>query len=258
MDGIELKSYWNSGKPSFGAWVTCTDPTVAAVICNIGYDWVLIDAEHHPFNAETLREIIAVVHYRGVVPIVRVTTNDAALIKQTLDFGAEGILVPLLHTEEDARHALASCRYPPNGIRGFNPRDASNFFKDIDHYLNTINERVIAMLQVEHIDAVNNLDKILALSGLDAIFIGPADLSNSMGFVGQPSHPEVQEVINKTIDKCNAVGVPVGISIDGPAEALSPWFKRGINFMTIGADYDWITAAGSAILNDMRKAVGGR
>jgi 2-keto-3-deoxy-L-rhamnonate aldolase RhmA len=258
MDGKELKAVWRSGKPSFGAWVTCTDPTVAAVICNAGYEWVIIDAEHHPFSSETLREIAAVVKARAAVPIVRVADNNAALIKHTLDLGAEGIVIPLLRTVEDAQRAVAACRYPPRGIRGFNPRDASNFFKDFDHYISTIDDRVIAMLQVEHIDAVNNLDGFLATPGVDCILIGPADLSYSLGAPLQSRHPKVQEAISTTIAKCNAAGIPVGIAADGTAEDYIVWIKRGVNFLLLGADYDWITMAGGAILRQMREATGGR
>ena len=210
MDGRELKEIWRSDTPSFGAGITFTDPAVAAFVCNIGYEWVLIEAEHSPYNPETLREILAVIRARDVVPIVRVTENNAALIKQTLDLGAEGIMVPMLRTGEDARRAAAACRYPPEGIRGFTPREASDFFKDIDHYLETFNERVIVMLQVEHIDAVNNIDDFLATPGLDSILIGPADLSFSLGFPLQNQHPLVQEDINKTVAKCNAANIPIG------------------------------------------------
>jgi 2-keto-3-deoxy-L-rhamnonate aldolase RhmA len=258
MDGKELKTIWGSGTPSFGSWVTTTDPTVAAVICNIGYEWLIIDTEHHPFNPETLREIIAVVHARNSVPIVRVPSINSTSIKHALDFGAEGVLIPLLHTAADAQEAVAACRYPPYGIRGFNPRDASNFFNDIDQYLETINDRVVVILQVEHIDAVKNLDGILATPGIGGIFIGPADLSYSMGLPLQTAHPEVQAAIKTTISKCNAAGIPVGIAVDGTPEELASWIRGGLNFMTIGGDYDWITLGGKAILNQMRTLTGGR
>ncbi len=258
MDGKELQTIWRSGIPSFGAWVTITDPTVAAVICNIGYEWLIIDTEHHPFNPETLREIISVVRARNGVPIVRVPSNNATSIKQTLDFGAEGVVIPLLQTAADAQEAVTACRYPPYGIRGFNPRDASNFFNDINHYLKTINDRVVVILQVEHIAAVNNLDSILAVPGIGGILIGPADLSYSMGLPLQPAHPEVQAAIKTTISKCNAAGVPVGIVLKGTVEELASWVRGGVNFMSLGVDYDWITLGGKAILNQMRTLTGGR
>ncbi|MDI7275841.1 MAG: aldolase/citrate lyase family protein, partial [Anaerolineae bacterium] len=207
MDGRELKALWRSGTPSFGAWITLCDPAVAAVVCNAGYEWVIVDAEHMPYNPQTLRDVIGVIRARGVLPIVRVADNDVALIKQTLDWGAEGIMVPLLRTAEDARRAVAACRYPPQGVRGWNPRDATNYYRDAAHYASTINERVIAMLQVEHADAVRNLDAILATPGVDAILIGPADLSFSLGHPLQVEHPEVQQAIDLTIARCRAAGV---------------------------------------------------
>ena len=114
------------------------------------------------------------------------------------------------------------------------------------------------MLQVEHIDAVNNLDGFLATPGLDCVLIGPADLSYSLGVPLQSKHPKVQEAINTTIAKCNAAKIPVGIAIEEPVEGFVAWIKRGISFLLLGADYDWITQAGGAILRQMREATGGR
>ena len=141
MDGRELKQVWKSHTPSFGAAITYTDPAIGALICNIGYEWVLIDAEHHPYNPETLRNMLAVILARGVVPIVRVRENNAALIKQALDFGAEGIMVPMLHSAKEARNAAQACRHPPQGIRGFSPREASNYYRDLDECMRTINDK---------------------------------------------------------------------------------------------------------------------
>ncbi len=258
MDGKELKALWRSGTPSFGAWITLCDPAVAAIICNSGYEWVLIDNEHMPFNPETLRDIVALIRARGVVPLVRVTDNSPALIKQTLDWGAEGIMVPLLRTVEDARWAAAACRYPPQGVRGWNPRDATNYFRDAEEYRQTINERVIAMLQVEHTDAVTNLDGFLATPGVDSILIGPADLSYSLGHPLQIDHPEVRLAIDTTIAKCRAAGVPVGIAAGSTAEDFQAWIRRGIDFITIGFDYGWLAEGSRAILRRMREATGGR
>lgn len=256
MDGRELKKIWRSGKPSFGAWITSTDPAVAAVVCNIGYKWVLVDAEHNPYNPETLRKIITAVKSRGTVPIVRIADNSTALIKQILDLGAEGILVPLLRTANEVRKAVVACRYPPQGERGFNPRDASNYFKDLEYYRNTINERVIVMVMIERIEAVNDLDGFLATSGLDALLIGTADLSYSIGHPLQTDHPRVQEAINTIISKCNTTGMPVGIAVDGTAQDFIQWFKRGINFIPLGMDFQWISEAGGSILQEMRAAIG--
>jgi 2-keto-3-deoxy-L-rhamnonate aldolase RhmA len=258
MDGKELQAIWRSGTPSFGAWVTISDAAAAAVICNSGYEWLIIDAEHHPFNPEKIREIVSVVRARKGVPIVRVPVNNPAVIKQMLDFGAEGVVVPLLHTAADAQEAVAACRYPPQGIRGYNPVNASNFLKDIDQYRKTINDRVLVILQVEHIDAVNNLDGILATPGISGILIGPADLSYSIGYPLQLGHPQVQAAIQTTISKCNVAGIPVGVAISGTPEELASLIRGGLNFMLIGFDYEWIALASKAMLNQMRSLTGGR
>ena len=258
MDGRQLKQTWRSGTPSFGAWVTSTDTAIAAAVCNAGYDWVFVDAEHCPYGLEKLREVIAAIRVRGVAPIVRVADNDAAIIKQVLDLGAEGVVVPLLLTADDAQRAVAACRYPPLGVRGFNPRDASNYYQDLDDYRGTIDERVVVVVQVEHRDAVRNLDAILATAGIDAVLVGPADLSYSLGFPLQTRHPQVEEAIITTIKKCNAARVPVGISVFGNTQDFMYWLDRGLNFVTLGFDFDWVTQAGKNVLHEMRTATAGR
>ncbi len=258
MNGKELKEIWHSETPSFGAFVTSTDPMVSAIVCNVGFEWLILDAEHAPFNPETLRSLLAVIRSRGTVPLIRVADNNAALIKQALDLGAEGIMVPLLQTGEDARRAVAACRYPPDGVRGFNPRDASNFFFETGEYVHTINERVVVMLQVEHYLAVENLDDILAVAGVDAIFIGPADLSYSLGHPLEITHSDVQDAIQIVIRKCNAAHIPVGILVAGTLEDYASWIKRGLNFIIPYVDYVGITQSAAAALHGMRKATGGR
>ncbi len=258
MDGKELQAIWRSKTASFGAWITLVDAAVTAIICNAGYEWIVIDTEHHPFNPENLRAIIGVARARNVAPIVRVPSNNAATIKQALDFGAEGVIVPLLRSAAEAQEAVAACRYPPHGIRGYNPRDASNFFEQIDDYLKTINERVLVILQVEHIDAVNNLDGILATPGISGILIGPADLSYSMGFPLQIDQPAVQTAIHTTISKCNAVHIPVGIFVDGSPEKLAAWLRAGINFLPLGVDYNWLKRGSKEILTQMQSLTDGR
>jgi 2-dehydro-3-deoxyglucarate aldolase len=258
MDGIQLKEIWRGNAPSYGAWVTCTDPAIAAAVCNAGYDWVFVDSEHCPYSLETLRTVVAAIRARNVVPIVRVAANDAAMVKQVLDVGAEGVVVPLLLTADDARRAVAACRYPPLGARGFNPRDASNYYQDLDHYRSTIDERVVVVVQVEHRDAVENLDGILSVTGIDGVLIGPADLSYSLGFPLQPRHRTVEEAIVATIKKCNAAHVPVGITVMGGTQDFTYWLGHGLDFITLGFDFDWVTQAGKSVLTEMRATTGGR
>jgi len=257
MDGRDLKALWRSGRPSFGAWMTMAEPVVASVLANAGYEWVIVDAEHMPYNPRDLRDLVLLLKGRGVVPIVRVTENSPSLIKQVLDWGAEGVVVPLLHTGEDARRAAQACRYPPDGIRGWNPRDATNLFCEAD-YRQTFNDRVICMVQVEHIEAVQNLQDIVAVPGVDAVLIGPADLSFSMGHPLQADHPDVQQAIAQTIAGCRAARIPVGIAPGGSVADLVGWVRCGVDFLMIGFDFVWLAAGAEQTLKDMRAATGGR
>lgn len=258
MDGKELKTVWRSDQPSFGAWITCSDPAIVAAVCNAGYEWVFVDGEHCPYSPAQLREVINTIRARNVVPIVRVADNQAWMVKQVLDLGAEGVVVPLLMTADDAQRAVAACRYPPLGVRGFNPRDASNCFAGLDDYCRTFDERVVVVVQVEHATAVANLDAILATPGIDGVLIGPADLSYSLGHALQPRHPVVEDAIVTTIRKCNAARVPVGITVMGGPDDFRYWLGHGLNFITLGFDFDWVTQGGRRVLAEMRAATGGR
>ncbi len=258
MNGSELKALWRSGTPSFGTWITLADPAVCAVMANIGFEWIVIDAEHHPFNPETLRNMIQTLNERGVVSVVRLRWNDTALVKQTLDWGAEGIIFPMIHDAAEAQQAVAACRYPPQGVRGFTPREASNYFKNLHEYLSTANDRILAIVQIEHADAVENIEGILQTPGLDGIFIGPADLSFSLGLGLNPRHPQVQEAISLVIERAKAHGIPIGLGWEDTVEGYQAFLAKGVNFLPVGADYDFMTWAGTKLLEDLRQATGGR
>jgi len=254
MNGTDLKRLWKTGRPSFGAWISLADPAVAAIMANAGFDWVYIDYEHNPFNPETLRNILLTLRDRGTVGIVRVRVVDEAIVKQVLDWGAEGILFPMIRTAAEAQRAVAACRYPPAGVRGFNPREASNFFKDLDSYLATANDRIVAILQVELAEAVTNLDSILQVPGIDGIMIGPADLSYSLGVPLQRDHPRMQSAINTTIQKTRAAGIPVGMTWDDSDAGYFEYLARGLVFISPYADTDFLSAAAADWLRRMRAA----
>jgi 4-hydroxy-2-oxoheptanedioate aldolase len=258
MDGRELQEIWRSGRPSFGAWTLSSDPATAAVLANVGYEWILVDTEHCPFDAETLRAVLAAIRLRGAVPIVRVPANEEWLIKQALDRGGEGVLVPLLRNAEDARRAVRACRYPPDGVRGFSPYDVSNYYQDLQAYLRTINERVVVMLQVELREAVENLEEILAVPGISCLLIGPADLSFSLGHPLMTDHPEVQGAIERVIGGCRAAGMPVAVVVGGSAEDLAGWVRRGVNVLPVGDNLGWLISGAGEMLRAMRERTGGR
>ena len=243
MNGKELKEVWHSGTPSFGAFVTSTDPMVSAIICNVGFEWLILDAEHAPLNPETLRNLVAVVRSRGTVPIIRVADNNAALIKQALDLGAEGIMVPLLQTAEDARRAVAACRYPPQGIRGYNPRDASNFFFEKDEYTRTINERVIVMLQVEHVPGGAEYGRYPGCRGGGRRLYWPVRPVLLPWASPADRPPRSSGRHGYCCAQMQCADIPVGTIMNGTSEELAGYIRRGMNFIIPYADFMWASLA---------------
>ena len=189
---------------------------------------------------------------------MRVRWNDQAIIKQVLDWGAEGVMIPMIVSASEARRAVAACRYPPKGVRGFSPREASNYFHDLDEYMATANQRMIALIQVEHIDAVDALDEILEVPGVDGILIGPADLSFSLGVGLQFEDKGVQKAIRTTIEKSKKVGVPIGMSWEDTTEGYKKFIDLGLSFLIVGGDYDFMILGGTEMLTKLREATGGR
>ena len=235
--GIDLKARWRRGEVSLGLFIHSTDPAIANVLTDVGFDWLIIDTEHQPFNPETLQALLLTIRGTDTVPLVRVADNDVALIKHALDFGAEGILVPLVRSVDDARQAVAACKYPPMGIRGMGGRAVTDFYREAAEYIATANERTIVMLQIEHIDAVEHIEEIARVPGVDCLIVGQVDLSATMGIPWQIDHPRVAEATERVIAAARAAGVPVGVGLDAPPEVVLEWVARGARCISIGMDW---------------------
>lgn len=234
MNGAELKAKLRAGQFLRGAWVTIPTTPVIDVMAHAGYDFIILDAEHSPLTVDHIELASVLFRHTSTTPIVRVGFNDQVEIKRTLDAGAEGLVIPMVNTAEEARRAVSYSKYPPQGVRGVAPRAAAQFGRDAD-YIKTANDRVIVMPQVEHIDSVNNVDEILKVPGIDALFVGPSDLSASMGLLGQPNHPEVTKVIDGVIAKATKAGVACITVSTSPEQAVSH-AKRGFQMVTLGGD----------------------
>lgn len=240
---------------NFGLWVTCPDLMICEIISHLGYDFIAIDTEHSFITIESLRDMLIVIRKSSTFPIVRVGWNDITLIKQVLDAGAEGIIIPMVCSKEEAEKAVAYCKYPPDGIRGLGPLGACDFGRNFFEYVATANDRIFVIIQIEHIKAVKNLDEILQVRGVDAIFIGPADLAASMGHIDNFSHQEVQEQISLIINIGLSHKVPVGIAIGGSGEQIWERLKSellGIRFLTTGSDMDFLTRIGKEMLSRLK------
>jgi 2-keto-3-deoxy-L-rhamnonate aldolase RhmA len=252
---LQLKQRLQRSETTFGAWLSISNPNIAEIMAGTGYDWVLIDTEHGPFGLEGLQ--VALMAFKGVqtVPIVRVAWNDAVRIKQVLDLGADGILVPMVNSPSEARAAVAACKYPPEGVRGFGPKRASDYGRDSDAYTAQANASLITMLQIEHVDAVACLDDILAVPGIDVICIGPTDLSGSAGVLRQFNHPKVQRSLETIVARSHARGLPVCMGVVFEPEEMARWATKGANFVLTGEDTSLLRTAATDALACTRATI---
>jgi 2-keto-3-deoxy-L-rhamnonate aldolase RhmA len=191
------------------------------------------------------------------VPLVRVAWNDPVLIKPVLDIGAAGVIVPFVRTADEARRAVEACLYPPAGVRGFGPRRASHYGRlGGPEYCREANESVIVIAQIEHVDAVRNLDEILAVPELTSIVIGPNDLAGSLGLIGQPRHPRVLEAIQTIIATARRKNVPVGLATGYDAVQLVEWASEGVQWLAIANDTSLLLQAATTVAQQVRIKLG--
>ena len=242
----------SQGQVCIGTGISFSDPTITEVLCGL-LDFVWIDTEHAPLSIETVQAHVMATKGSDTTPLVRVAWNDPVLIKPVLDIGAAGVIVPLIRTVEDARRALAACRYPPEGIRGYGPRRPSNYSRQGGTaFCRSANESVMVIVQIEHIDAVNNLDEILSVQGLTGIVVGPNDLSGSMGHMGEPRHPAVLKAIETVIAKARQSGVFVGIAVGDDPEVLVEWVDKGMQWVLMGCDFTLLLRAATQVSRQVR------
>lgn len=241
------------GKALLGTCVTFIDPTVTEALSSV-LDFVWIDTEHNPLSLERVQGHIMATKASQATPLVRVPANDPVLIKPVLDIGAAGVIVPLVKTADDVRLAVAACRYPPEGIRGFGPRRPSGYgVRGGPEFCKAANETIITIVQIEQVEALHNLDEILAVPGVTSIVVGPNDLAASLGFTGQPRHPEVIRAIDSIIAKARAAKVPMGIAVGDDPEVLIEWIDKGVNWLSMAADFALLIRAASQLVKRVRE-----
>ncbi|RZI75122.1 MAG: 2-dehydro-3-deoxyglucarate aldolase [Variovorax sp.] len=237
-------------RPQIGLWLGLADAYSAEICAGAGFDWLLIDGEHSPNGLQSiLQQAQAIAAYPGANAIARVPLGHGeagtALIKQYLDLGLETLLVPMVDTAAQAAAIVRAMRYPPHGIRGMGGARASRWGR-YANYPNEANAQVCLLLQAETREALDNLDAIAAIDGVDGVFIGPADLSASLGHVGNPAHPEVQRAIEDAIGRIQRAGKAAGILT--PDEALArKYLDLGATFVAVGLDTNLLARHTSAL-----------
>jgi 2-keto-3-deoxy-L-rhamnonate aldolase RhmA len=228
-----------SGGLALGVSLTVADPFVAEVVGGAGFDFVLIDAEHSPIAIDQLQTMLIALRSSESTVLIRPAANEPTLIKQILDLGAEGLVVPEVDSAESCAAAVAAARYPPFGRRGFGPRRAARLDGGRPAYLAHADEEIAVLVMIESAAAVADIDAILKTPGLDGIMVGPADLAVTMGHLQNLSHPDVRTAIVAVRDACQRHSVPFGIFAATEA-AASDWSAAGARFMTIGSDMQFL------------------
>ncbi|WP_339542949.1 aldolase/citrate lyase family protein [Pseudomonas sp. JAI120] len=245
-------------RPQIGLWLGLGDAYSAEVCASAGFDWLLIDAEHGPNDLRSILSTLqSVAAYPGH-PVVRLPHGDPALIKQVLETGALSLMVPMVENAEQARGLVSAMRYPPLGIRGVGCGLARSSRWGADNlYLSQANDRVCLLVQVETLGAIANLAQIVSEEGVDGVFFGPADLSASMGLIGQPGHPEVVGAIERAIDIVVAAGKAAGVLSTDPVLARR-YMDRGARFVAVGVDATLLAQSTRTLLSHFRVAAHGQ
>ncbi len=224
---------------ALGVSITIPDPFVAEAIGGAGFDFVLIDTEHSPITVDQLQMLLIALRTSASTVFVRPAGNDATLIKQILDLGAEGVVVPEVNDAASCAAAVAATRYPPLGRRGFGPRRAARLEGGRPAYIAHADDEVAALVMIESADAVGSIDELLRTPGLDGVMVGPADLAVTMGHLDDFNHPDIRARIADVRAACQRHSVPFGI-FAATEQAARLWAAEGAGFMTIGADMQFL------------------
>lgn len=253
----EMRAKLQAGDAVIGTTLSLPEPLVCQALGQAGFEFLLIDMEHNPISDYQLQTMLVSAQPTSSAILVRVEWKDPVRVKRVLDIGAEGVIFPWVNSREDCEAAIASVHYPPKGIRGCGPRRATRLHGGLPSYLRWAEEQVMALVQIERIEAVEKLDEILSTPGLDGIMVGPADLAISMGHLHDLANPEVDEVIQRILDGCRRHGVPFGM-FTGTTQKARQWVSRGCQIATIGGDLPFIDSGIAQTHREIREILEAR
>jgi len=226
-----------AGKLTVGSWITLADTAVAEIMAKSKFDWLTVDLEHSAIGLKDAQELIRVIDLAGCMPLVRVGANDPVIIKRVMDAGSLGVIVPMVNSGIDAENAVRSVKYPPMGRRGVGLARAQGYGMGFEKYKKEINKKSVVIVQIEHIDAINNLEDILTVEGVDGSIIGPYDLSASLGHPGEFGRTDVKNAIKRYMDVCKKLKKPAGFHVIPPyAGELKKKIKENFKFLAFSLD----------------------
>ena len=241
---MSLKSKLRNNELTIGTWLSLAHPAIAEIMVKAGFDWVTIDLEHTVITTREAEEMIRVIDLGGSVPLVRLSSNDSVQIKRMMDAGARGIIVPMVNSLEDVERAVSAVHYPEKGTRGVGLARAQGYGTTFQENLDWLKNEAVVIVQIEHINAVENIEAILSCDDVDGYIIGPYDLSASMGLHGQFEHPDVVAALKKIREVGAVLKKPGGLHIVEPdPEELKSRIKEGFQFLAYSVDFRMLDVA---------------
>ena len=248
-----LKS--GGGHPPIGTWLVSASPVVAEALGCCGFDWAVIDMEHAPTGVMDVMHMLQAFAATKTVPLVRVPSNEAVVVKRVLDVGATGLMFPFVQNADDARRAVAATRFPPHGVRGVASMSRASRFGTLPNYFRAPKGGVGVIVELETPQAIEQIDAIAGVDGVDAIFLGMADLSAALGHAGVPNHPAVVSLMAHAVQRCKAIGKPVG-TVGASAELVAQHRAAGFDFVGVASDLGLMMSGAHRVIASLRTPSG--
>ncbi|HEX6704356.1 MAG TPA: HpcH/HpaI aldolase/citrate lyase family protein [Albitalea sp.] len=237
--------------PPVGTWISTASPIVAEAMGHAGFDWGVVDMEHAPLDVMGVVHLLQALSGTKMLPVVRVPWNDAVMVKRVLDAGATTVMFPFVQGADEARRAVAATRYPPEGVRGMAGLSRATRFGTIANYFRSANQSIGVIVQIETPQAIEQIDAIAGVDGVDALFIGPADLSAAMGHIGELTHPAVVGLMSRAVQRCKALGRPVG-TLGANPEAVAQYRAIGFDYVAVSSDIGFMMRGAQAAIAALR------
>ena len=250
---INIKKKLSAGELTLGTWQMIGNTSISEILCDAGFDWVTIDMEHTGIDVDDALELIRVIDRCGKVPAVRLSVNDFTLIKRVLDSGAKIIIVPMVMNKDDAEKAVSAVYYPPRGTRGVGLARAQGYGFRFEEYKKKFENEAVIVAQIEHIDAINNLEEIISVGGIDATIIGPYDLSGALGHPGDFERQDFKDALYTYEAVSRARNKPMGYHMVEPTKQnVGNLVAKGYKFIALGFDSYFIGKQCREVLNNVK------
>ena len=248
---MSLKQKLKNNELTLGSWVTIGHPSVIDIMASAGFEWLVVDMEHTSIDLTTAHNLIATIQANDMKALVRVSKNEEVIIKRILDMGADGIVVPMVKSKADAMEAIDYAKYPPVGKRGVGLFRAQKYGLGFDEYKKWVNEELVIIAQIEHYEAVENIEEIITTDGIDGVIIGPYDLSGSLGYPGEYEREDVKNAIAKVLEVCKQNNIPSGFHvIESDPSKLNERIEQGCTFLAYSLDFFFL---GDSARDGMKK-----